>query len=201
MSNRLSKTMRMVGRTMLTSYPLLGLCKTPTILWIRSMATLCWKLLKPVNQKHNTPIIIYTLRSHSQRKSMSKFTVTLSHTNMHTHTTSTHDISKILWADESATRLSLHTRCTLDHINGLRQYRLLHQGKHSIAMDSGQSDHVNLCSASTHLAPSLHICLSGGSDAYRGQICLSSVHSAAPAGAWQNLVAQRTDRERGGEDR
>lgn len=68
-------------------------------------------------------------------------------------------------------------------------------------MDSGQSDHINLCSASAHLAAGLHTCLSGGSDAYRGQICPSSVHSAAPAGAWQNLVAQHTDRGRGGEDR
>lgn len=40
------------------THPLWGLCKTPTILWILSMATLCWKLLKPVNQKHNGTISI-----------------------------------------------------------------------------------------------------------------------------------------------
>lgn len=40
------------------AHPLFGLCKTPTILWILSMATLCWKLLKPVSQKHNSTISI-----------------------------------------------------------------------------------------------------------------------------------------------
>lgn len=29
------------------TYPIWGFCKTPTIRWIRSMATLCWKLLNP----------------------------------------------------------------------------------------------------------------------------------------------------------
>lgn len=43
-----------------TTHPLFGLCKTPTILWILSMATLCWKLLKPVSQKHNSTISICT---------------------------------------------------------------------------------------------------------------------------------------------
>lgn len=37
-------------------------------------------------------------------------------------------------------------------------------------------------------------------DAYHGQIDPSSVHSAAPAGAWWNLVAQHTDRGIGKED-
>lgn len=85
MRNRLSKTMRTVGRTMLTSYPLLGLCKTPTILWILSMATLCWKLLKPVNQKQNTTIRIYTLRFHSHRKAC-RNSQCLSHTQTCAHT-------------------------------------------------------------------------------------------------------------------
>lgn len=44
-----------------TPHPLFGLCKTPTILWILSMATLCWKLLKPVSQTQNRTISICTV--------------------------------------------------------------------------------------------------------------------------------------------
>lgn len=60
-----------------TSHPLFGLCKIPTILWILSMATLCWKVLKPISQKHNRTISICTVslgkHRHMARNTMKKY--------------------------------------------------------------------------------------------------------------------------------
>lgn len=64
------------------TYPLFGLCKTPTILWILSMATLCWKLLKPVSRKHEIPISV-CVQSHGKRTGL-VHGLALSPTNMRT---------------------------------------------------------------------------------------------------------------------
>lgn len=129
------------GTIWMTSYPQSGLCKTPTILWIRSIATLCWKLLKPVNQKNIILQSAFTLNE-----------CICGHARSHTCTHAlTHDIGKLLQATESARRLAshIHTHSTVDCIDRLHQYRLLLEGKLTISMDWGHLDHVNLCSAST----------------------------------------------------
>lgn len=87
------------------TYPLFGLCKTPTILWILSMATLCWKLLKPVSGTHENP------NQHLCSESRP-----LPHKRAHTPL-SLCEICKLSWAVESVTRLSPQTRCTSEDVD------------------------------------------------------------------------------------
>lgn len=79
--NRLLETLSSPRWTMwMTSHPMLGLCKTPTILWIRSMATLCWKLLKPVNQKQIHPVRHRCCEPDNKGARIQTFTASLSYT-------------------------------------------------------------------------------------------------------------------------
>lgn len=47
-------------------YPMCGFCRTPRILWIRSMATLSWKLLRPAGDERRWEKSIMSTRCRPQ---------------------------------------------------------------------------------------------------------------------------------------
>ena len=178
------------------SHPLFGLCRTPTILWIRSIATLCWKVLKPVNQRHIPPVRrlhLWVMENpctcwHAQP-----------HTHTHRHTLTQAHTPRSLGRSVTSRELMTQPQdCRFTHAAlwttsisrklPITWWRLLRPLEPS-------TQHLEL-PVCTHAYLKVVTC---GEDAYRARIDPSSGHSAAPAGAWRNPAAQHTDRGR--EDR